>query len=224
MMTGYKFVNSDMTSEYGNVKWVVGEWQEVEGELALCCNGFHCYDSAEVAELRNIRDANYGEAAHLYECEWEGDTIDHRGLKRVVRKLRITQRIERPKWTPEQLTLICIGMAKEVRELWGECPIWDKWAANYKDGTDRSKASADAARAAANAAAYAVARAAYAAAYAARAAANAAARAADAADAGARAGNAAAAAICAAARAAEADAKPIDFAAIIRDVTPRREQ
>ena len=41
VVKGYRFVTNDLRSKHGAVRWRVGEWQHVGGELSLCNLGFH---------------------------------------------------------------------------------------------------------------------------------------------------------------------------------------
>lgn len=37
----WKFLKSDLKSAHGSLKWKVGEWKKIEGQVTLCENGFH---------------------------------------------------------------------------------------------------------------------------------------------------------------------------------------
>jgi hypothetical protein len=216
---GYKLTDQNMRTHKG-YQWELQQWKETDGEGDLCSPGWlHYYSDPLLAAFLNPIHANF-EAPRLFQVEVAGKVKEDHELKLGCTKMRLVKELEMPAVTMEQRVKFGILCALEV------CKniTFVQWAANWLDGTDRSKEATAAAARAARAAAADAYDAAYAAARAADAydAAYAAARAADAyadayaADAAAR----AAAWAAGAARAANAAAeiKDIDLIAIAAEV------
>ncbi len=87
---GYKATNKNMQCK--GVQFALGEWQEVEGDLIECRNGFHfCTELAHTWEFyTEITDRRF-------ECEVE-DVLDIKEqpgvvFKRVARRIRLTKEL-----------------------------------------------------------------------------------------------------------------------------------
>ena len=70
-MKGYKALNMDMSSEYGDMVYGIGKKYTITGELIICINGFHFCKHLEDVE-------NYYEIVNsrIFEVEAEGKIID----------------------------------------------------------------------------------------------------------------------------------------------------
>jgi hypothetical protein len=202
---------------YNNTQWELQQWKETDGEGDLCSPGWlHYYSDPLLAAFLNPIHAGFA-APRLFQVEVAGKVKEDHGLKLGCTKMRLVKELEMPAVTMEQRVKFGILCALEV------CKniTFVQWAANWLDGTDRSKKAADAAAAAradaARDAAWAAARAATWAADAAAAARAADAAARDATWAAAAAAAARAADAAAAARAARAaEIKDIDLIAIAK--------
>jgi hypothetical protein len=201
---------------YNGYQWELHEWKETDGEGDLCSPGWlHYYSDPLLAAFLNPIHAKFA-APRLFQVEVAGKVKEDHGLKLGCTRMRLVKELEMPAVTTEQRIKFGILCALEVCKD----PQFVAWAANWLDGTDRSKeataAAADAAWAAADAADAAAAAAAADAAAAARAAARAADAAADAAGAADAAWAAADAYAAWAAADAAAGIKDIDLIAIAK--------
>ena len=70
VIKGYRFVNGNLKSKHGKVKWELGKWNKLDnGEpLQLCQNGFH-------ASQRPIDSLNYIFGTRWFECEARGEIL-----------------------------------------------------------------------------------------------------------------------------------------------------
>jgi hypothetical protein len=216
-MRGYKFTTKQDCSLKGDMQWGENVTHIESGSGGICEAGhIHFYSDPLLAVLMDPIQGNFGDTAHMWECEVDGDVItDHGGLKHAATHLTTIKRVKLPVVTLEQRVRVAILWAKAV------CSDtqWNRWADNWLSGKDQTADAAAAAAHAMWARADAAARAAADAAIRARAdaaaaAAHAAVTVADAAeDADAWAADAAAAAAHAAVTVADAD---IDLAALAR--------
>jgi hypothetical protein len=183
----YKFLHKkgrSIVSEHGQLKWKIGEWQHVDGEIKACENGLHCSDTPAEA-------FSYVRGDVLAVVETKGES-DQEADKSAWSDMRIAKAY---KWTVRDSRELAIYAAELVIDIYEKQYPNDKrpreaieaakkvLEKDTKKNRDAADAAADAAYAAADAAraAYAAARAAadaaraaYAAAYAAYAAARAA--------------------------------------------------
>lgn len=49
-MVGYKALNADMRSNYGNMQYELGKWYEAQGRLIPDQNGLHFSDTLEMTK------------------------------------------------------------------------------------------------------------------------------------------------------------------------------
>ena len=70
-MKGYKALNMDMSSTYGDISYEIGKKYTITGELTMCENGFHFCKCLEDIE-------NYYEIVRskIFEVEADGEIID----------------------------------------------------------------------------------------------------------------------------------------------------
>ena len=70
VIKGYRFVNGNLKSKHGKVKWELGKWNKLDnGEpLQLCQNGFH-------ASQRPTDSLNYIFGTRWFECEARGEIL-----------------------------------------------------------------------------------------------------------------------------------------------------
>jgi hypothetical protein len=71
VIKGYKFVNPDLTSEHGNVQWVIGEWQKYEGKLTPE-SGFYATNEP----IDSLVYEYYSSSSRWFECEARGEIHD----------------------------------------------------------------------------------------------------------------------------------------------------
>ncbi len=157
-MRAYKLTDKD-DQTYGKCQWGENTEHRVTGKGYLCSKGWiHFYKNPLLAVFLNFLHGNYDlDKAHLWECKVSGRIKEDRGLKWGASRVKTIKRIKLPKVTNEQRIEFGILCALEVYHE----ESFVKWAKNWLNGKDRSKAAAyaaaDAANAAANAAAYAAA-------------------------------------------------------------------
>lgn len=124
---------------YGGTRWVPGEWREDTGEGDLCGPGWlHYYDDPLLAELHNPIHAKIASPL-FWRCEVGGETLRDGQVKAGATRLRIVERIERPIVTIPQRVRYAIYCAQAVG---GGGDVWDRWAAAWLSGEDRSAAAA----------------------------------------------------------------------------------
>ena len=70
-MKGYKALNMDMSSKYGNMIYEVGKKYTITGELEMCENGFHFCKCLEDVECYYTITKS-----RIFEVEAEGEIID----------------------------------------------------------------------------------------------------------------------------------------------------
>ena len=166
-MLRYKFLNKNLKSTHGNLKWKIGEWKTAEGELSLCQNGFHC--------SKKIYQAfSYVPNEVLAKVEVRGKHIDEKD-KEVWEEMRIVKAWQ---WKKKDSVELAIYAAELVLDIYEKKYPEDKRprqaieaAKNWlkhptAHAAHAAHSAADAADAAAHAAARAAAYAADAAAYA----------------------------------------------------------
>lgn len=102
-MKKYKFLRTGYKSEYGDHKWVVGKWCELEDEPELCKKGFHCSNSIWHA-------FSYVQGEILCEVEVDGESSISDD-KESWQKMRV---VKSYKWTKKDLVLFAIFAARLV--------------------------------------------------------------------------------------------------------------
>lgn len=87
----YKYLKYDGSSIYGHGKWSLptedgpGEWMPpIEGELEPCKNGYHACREDQLHLWSGDR---------LYELEHDGEVLEHRHDKVIVRRARLLRRM-----------------------------------------------------------------------------------------------------------------------------------
>lgn len=86
-MKTYKWLTKEHTGGYSDYRWPeAGKWtRRVTGDLMMCENGYHL-----VTEEQIIGDYMQAE---LWECEYDGDRIDHDD-KICVRRAKLIRRVD----------------------------------------------------------------------------------------------------------------------------------
>jgi Cu/Ag efflux protein CusF len=132
--TGYKLTDEKMQT-YCGYQWELQEWKETSGEGELCSPGWlHYYSDPLLAAFLNPIHANFA-APRLFQVEVAGKVKEEHGLKLGCTKMRLVKELEMPAVTMEQRVKFGILCALEVYKE----PQFVAWAANWLDGTDRSK-------------------------------------------------------------------------------------
>ena len=93
----YRFVKDDMTSEQGHMKWELGKWNKVEGELRCCKNGLH----ASLTPLQSLKNI-YG--SRWFIAEYRGN-IDEDDNKFCASEMRLINEI--PIMVIKRFALFC---------------------------------------------------------------------------------------------------------------------
>jgi len=104
--TMYKFLNNkgkSIISTHGNLKWTIGEWQHVDGDIKACKNGLHASKSI-------YRAFSFVEGSVLAKVEVKGKHDDEND-KSAYSDMRI---IEAYKWTKKDTASLII-FASEMR-------------------------------------------------------------------------------------------------------------
>jgi hypothetical protein len=141
-MLKYKLTNQNNIT-HNNTLWGEGVTHETDGSGGLCGPGWlHFYHTPELAVLLNPIHADI-KNPKLWECEAEGEMKDDRGLKGGCTRLTTLREIPLPEITLEQKIRFGILCARKV--FGGKNKAWDRWAAGWLSGSDRSLASARAA-------------------------------------------------------------------------------
>lgn len=139
-MKCYKLVTQGLKA-YGGFKYTLGVWTpKLDGTGDLCTKSwYHVYDNPLLAVLLNVL---HGILVwpKLFECTYDGrlHTVDDRGLKRGVVKLRLDKELPLPVITPEQCVRAAIYC---TRPLQPKKP-WADWAKSWLNGKDRTCLSA----------------------------------------------------------------------------------
>jgi hypothetical protein len=147
---GYKFIEDNMKSKNGNHKWEIGKWYKHEGEIKLCCSGFHACRTP-----KQSFSYNYGNKWFIVEAR--GNIIDENDDKFVASEMRLIKEI--PIIVIKKFALFC---AKECvnnynKKYPNDTRVSDciKAVEDYLDGKitiDKLNAAASAARSAAESA------------------------------------------------------------------------
>ena len=151
-MIGYKLTDEKMQTR-GKTQWELQQWKETNGEGELCSPGWlHYYSDPLLAAFLNPIHAKFA-APRLFQVEVAEDAkvLEDHGLKLGCTKMRLVQELQFPQVTMEQRVKFGILCALEVYKD----AKFVRWAANWLDGTDRSRDAAAWAARAANAAAWA---------------------------------------------------------------------
>ena len=87
MTETYKWLTKESTGGYSNYRWPdAGEWTPaVTGDLMMCENGYHLVTEEQIV-------GDYMQAG-LWECEYDGDRIDHND-KICVRRAKLIHRVD----------------------------------------------------------------------------------------------------------------------------------
>ncbi len=83
---GYKFIQKNMKSQRGNIKWKVGEWNKHEGNIELCEEGLHACRTA----LQSL-DYVYGDKWFMVEAR--GRLEEEKGDKFVCSEMRLVKEL-----------------------------------------------------------------------------------------------------------------------------------
>ena len=125
----YKLVRPNLTT-FGAFQWKINKWYTVDGCGPPCSKGWlHCYADDKLAILLKPIHVNFTKF-HLFEAEAYGRIISD-GLKLCVQNLRITKKIQKPKyntfdfclavllqWSKDELTISWLNrMRKEKRYI-----------------------------------------------------------------------------------------------------------
>ena len=87
-MIGYKALNADMTSEYGNMTYELGKWYQIEGELKMCENGFHfCNTLEETLRFYPLKGSRF------FKVEADGEIITS-SEKNVAEKIKLVEEVQ----------------------------------------------------------------------------------------------------------------------------------
>jgi len=93
-MTGYKATDRDMKCR--GYKFKLGVWHKVEGDIIMCCNGFHFCTS--LPGVWQYYDNPSQTGTRVFKCEAQEvlDTEDNNGVltKKVCRMIRLTEEIK----------------------------------------------------------------------------------------------------------------------------------
>lgn len=88
-MKGYKALNMDMSSKYGNMTYEIGKKYTITGELIMCENGFHfCKCLEDVDDYYTITESR------IFEVETEGEIIDG-GNKSCAEYIALVQELSK---------------------------------------------------------------------------------------------------------------------------------
>jgi hypothetical protein len=100
---GYKFIQSDMKSRFGDYKWKVGKWYKLdEDKIELCKYGFHA-----CLEPQETLDFVYGDK--FFTVEARGKIIYDKGVKFVASEMRLIKELQ----TSQIFKLFSIWNAKQ---------------------------------------------------------------------------------------------------------------
>jgi len=145
--------DEDKTGLDRETQWGAGVRHTAPGEGGLCTDGWiHLYQTTTplLPVMLDPIHGNYGESAHLWECEIAGPTRNDAGLKLGVGSCTTIRRITMPVVTLPQRLRFAIYCAREVYSE----PAWLDWANDWLAGKNRSRqAAAEAENAAITAAA-----------------------------------------------------------------------
>jgi hypothetical protein len=86
VITGYKFITTDMKSKNGNTVWKLKQWQIHQGELELCAKGFHACRTAYQA-------TNYVYGDKLFLVEARGNILETENDKFVASEMRLVKEL-----------------------------------------------------------------------------------------------------------------------------------
>jgi len=68
MVTGYKFITSDMRSKNGYQTWIIRKWVKYKGKLVMCESGLHGCESA-------LDSLNYVYGEKWFKVEARGEIL-----------------------------------------------------------------------------------------------------------------------------------------------------
>lgn len=114
-VTRWKFLRTGYKSESGNLKWKLGKWNRVEGELDMCRNGFHCSKTP-------FQAFSYVQGEILAEVECRGEHLAWED-KECWQEMRI---IRAYRWTKKDSVKLAVYVAELV------LPIFEKEYPNDK--------------------------------------------------------------------------------------------
>ncbi len=123
--TGYKFVRSNMQSEYGTAgKWTVGKPKKVTLPLSLCHNGFHA--SEEPAQAYNY-GSSYGDNPRLFKVKASGKIVSSKRndgntpkfcAEEMVLVKEIPLKTVLPVIINELFDMILVRLEKHKKDVW----------------------------------------------------------------------------------------------------------
>ena len=146
MSNRYKFLRTGFKSNFGKLKWKIGEWQEVKEDLEICEVGLHC--------SKGIYQAfSYVQGEILAEVEVGGKSIK-KADKECYERMRI---VKAWKWQKKDSVLFSIYAARLVLDNYEKkypsdkrprqaIEAAEKW---FKNPTTKNAASSSASSAAA---------------------------------------------------------------------------
>ena len=87
-MVGYKALNADMTSRYGDMTYELDKWYQIEGKLEMCENGFHfCNTLEETFAFYPLKGSRF------FRVETKGKAITS-SEKNVAEKIRLVEEVQ----------------------------------------------------------------------------------------------------------------------------------
>jgi len=144
MTTRYKLTHADNTT-HGKTLWGEGIQHSVPGTGNLCGPGWiHVYPDPVLAVFLDPIHGNFGDAALLWHCDVSGRMKSDRGLKEGWQHVTTAYQVERVQPTNNQRIAFGIYCAQEVNDD----VRWNRWAAAWLSGKDRTKSADEAAKAA----------------------------------------------------------------------------
>lgn len=100
-VTRWKFLRTGYKSDSGNLKWKLGKWNRVKGELDMCQNGLHCSKTALQAFF-------YVQGEILAEVECRGEHLADED-KECWREMRV---VKAYRWTKKDSVRLAVYVAE----------------------------------------------------------------------------------------------------------------
>lgn len=104
----WKSIKSGLRSGRGNMKWEIGKWYKVRGELKMCRNGFH-------ASKRIIDAMGWIDIENLAKVEVKGDNLKD-AKKQCWREMRVTKAWIWTKKDSEALAVYAVSLVIDIYE------------------------------------------------------------------------------------------------------------